>query len=173
MYMKKFIITEEDKKHIRGLYEQVQQKSGCTGNPNSINILSINVYIPKTLIDMNDRFLETWLTDYLIDYSNSSPFKVGIELTKNVNVNTNQMLLQYQVESTYQNSLKQTGWVNKYFEGFTKILKSIPQMLSLVPNNFKVSEPHISWGDYFESEPTSCPDLCSGGAYRVDYTPPQ
>ena len=113
MYMKKFIITEEDKKHIRGLYEQVQQKSGCTGNPNSINILSINVYIPKTLIDMNDRFLETWLTDYLIDYSNSSPFKVGIELTKNVNVNTNQMLLQYQVESTYQNSLKQTGWINK------------------------------------------------------------
>jgi hypothetical protein len=171
--MKKFIITEEEKNHIKGLYEQVQQKSGCTGNPNSINVLSINVYIDKSLFVGDNGYLANQLFEGLEDYSNSNPFNVGIEFSKNIPLNNTQRLLQFQVDATYQNSLKQTGWVNKYFEGFTKILKSIPQMLSLVPNNFKVSEAHLSWGDYFESEPTSCPDLCSGGAYRIDYTPPQ
>jgi len=165
----KFIITEEDKKHIRGLYEQ--QVSGCTGNPKSINVLTINLYITTSLIGMADRFLESWLTESLVDYSNSSPFKVAIELRKVASLNQTQTIMQYQVDATYQNSLRQTGWVDKYFEGFTKILKTIPQVLNIKTNYVKVSEPQLNWGGYFKSEPTSCHDLCSGGAYRIDYNP--
>lgn len=165
----KFIITEEDKKHIRGLYEQ--QVSGCTGNPKSINVLTINLYITTSLINIHDRFLESWLTESLVDYSNSSPFNVAIEL-RNVGVlNKTQTIIQYQVDATYQNSLRQTGWVNKYFEGFTKILKTIPQVLNINTNNVKVSEPQLTWGGHLKSEPTSCPDLCSGAGYRIDYNP--
>ena len=167
----KFIITEEDKKHIIGLYEQ--QVSGCTGNPKSINVLTINLYIGTPLINMSDRFLESWLTETLVDYSNSSPFKVAIQLRNVGSLNQRQTIIQYQVDATYQNSLKQTGWVDKYFEGFTKILKTIPQVLNINTNYVKVSEPQLNWGGYLKSEPTSCPDLCSGGSYRVDYNTPQ
>jgi hypothetical protein len=170
--MNKFIITEEDRKHIKGLYEQVQQKSGCTGNPNSINVLNINVYIDKSLFVGDDGYWESQLFESLEDYSNSNPFKVAIEFSKNVPLNNTQRLFQFQVDATYQNSLKQTGWIDKYFKGFTEQLNYIIQYTNLDPKYFKLTGPNLNWGGYFESEPTSCPDLCSGAGYKIEYKPP-
>jgi hypothetical protein len=116
--------------------------------------------------------LETHLFESLEDYSNSNPFKVAIEFSKNVPLNNTQRLFQFQVESTYQNSLKQTGWVDKYFKGFTEQLNYIIQYTNLDPKYFKLTGPNLNWSDYFESEPTSCPDLCTGAGYKIEYKPP-
>ena len=51
-------------------------------------------------------------------------------------------------------------------------LNYIIQYTNLDPKYFKLTGPNLNWGGYFESEPTSCPDLCSGAGYKIEYKPP-
>lgn len=166
----KFIITEEEKNRIRGLYEQT--KSGCTGNPDSTNMININVYITKNLVEGNSSFVPNVLFEILEDYSNNSPNDISIGFSKNVPLNNTQRLLQFQIDAKYKNSMKQSKWLYDYFNGFSKILKdTFIQQLNLPETSLTVSNPNYNWGAYFESEPTNCPDLCIGVAYKIDYKP--
>lgn len=169
--MGKFIITEEEKKYILGLYEQT--KSGCTGNPDSINMININVYITKSLVEGNNLFVTNILFETLEEYSNNSPNDISIGFSKNVPLNNTQRLLQFQIDAKYKNSLKQSKWLYDYFNGFSRILKdTFIQQLNLPQNSLIVSNPNYYWGNYFESEPTNCPDLCIGVKFRIDYKQP-
>jgi len=62
--------------------------------------------------------------------------------------------------------------IDKYFKGFTEQLNYIIQYTNLDPKYFKLTGPNLNWSDYFESEPTSCPDLCTGAGYKIEYKPP-
>jgi hypothetical protein len=176
--MKKIIrLTEGDliKLVKRVISEQDSNKPrGCTGNPNAINVITINVYLSKTIYDNNGLYLSNILFESLEDYSNSSPYNIAIEFSKDVQLNQTQRLFQFQIEPTYKNSLRQAGWVDNYFKGFTTILSdTMLKIGGLDSNYFKLIGPQLNWGAYFESEPTNCPDLCIGAAYRIDYTPPK
>jgi hypothetical protein len=178
MIMGKFIITETEKKYIRGLYEQptndlLNQKSGCTGNPNSNNLIMIDLFITRSLIDKNNTWINSILSETLSDYTNSSPYKIGFDFETDVPTSANQRRLQFQIQPTYNNSLRQTGWLEKFFGGFTTLLKdTLMTQLQLDEKYFKMVGPKYTWGNYFESEPTNCPDLCIGVSYRIDYNPP-
>ena len=179
MTMGKFIITETEKKYIRGLYEQptndlLNQKSGCTGNPNSINIIMIDLFITRSLVDkLSSTQTYKSFSEALADYTNSSPYKIGFDFETDIPTSSNQRRLQFQIQPTYNNSLRQTGWLEKFFGGFTTLLKdTLMTQLQLDEKYFKMVGPKYIWGEYFESEPTNCPDLCIGVSYRIDYNPP-
>ena len=174
----RIIITESEKNYIRSLYEQqtdelLNQKNGCTGDPNSINLIPINLFITRSLIDNNNTWINSTLSEVLDDYCNSSTYKIAFDFSTDVPTTTTQRRLEFQIEPTYKNSLRQTGWLEKFFGGFTDILKStLIKQLKLDERYFKMVGPNYIWGDYFETEKNNCPDLCIGVNYRIDYNPP-
>jgi hypothetical protein len=166
----KFIITEEEKKHILGLYEQV---SGSTIerrelDPESVNgEFTLHLWVPENLVRVNDEDI-AGILEYGIDELAGEYY---VEVTKKIKSPSikGYWYINFDVRAKHKDTMKQSKWL---YDFSNKVRQKIIETYKMRNINIQINEPKYVWGEYFESEPTNSPDKCIGVSYKVDYNSP-
>jgi len=163
--MKRFTITEEEKKHIMGLYEQV---SGSTIersqlNPESINgEFTIDLWIPDNLVRVEGEdipgIFEYNIGDLAGNYS--------VEITKKIKSPgmSGYTYINFDVQAKNKDTMKQSKWLYDFGK---KVYQEIINTYKMRNITIKINEPYYVWGKEFESEPTSTSDKCIGIKFKI------
>jgi hypothetical protein len=163
--MGKFIITEEERNYITGLYEQV---SGDTTqrmslNPESINgEFGIDLWIPENLVRVNSEDIAGILESEIGDLAGNYP----VEITKKIKSPTTQgyWYVNFDVQAKHKDTMKQSKWL---YDFCNKVCQTIIDTYKMRNIQIKVGEPYYVWGKKFESEPTNSPDKCIGVKFKI------
>ena len=164
--MGRFVITEEERKYITGLYEQV---SGDTTqrmslNPESINgEFGIDLWIPENLVKVNSEDIAGILESEFGDLSGNYP----VEITKKMKSPTTQgyWYVNFDVQAKHKDTMKQSPWLYDFSKKVRQLIIDTYKMRNV---QIKIGEPHYVWGKEFESEPTNSPDKCIGVKFKIE-----
>ena len=163
--MGRFVITEEERKYITGLYEQV---SGDTTqrmslNPESINgEFGIDLWIPENLVKVNSEDIAGILESEFGDLSGNYP----VEITKKIKSPTTQgyWYVNFDVQAKHKDTMKQSKWL---YDFCNKVRQTIIDTYKMRDIQINIGEPYYVWGENFKSEPTNSPDKCIGVKFKI------
>ena len=163
--MGKFIITEEEKKHILGLYEQV---SGTTTerrqlDPESINgEFTIDLWIPDNLVRVNGEDIAGILENTIGDLTGN----YYVEITKKIKSPnmSGYTYVNFDVQAKNKDTMKNSKWLYDFGKNVHQEIINTYKIRNII---IKMNEPYYVWGKEFESEPTSTPDKCIGIKFKI------
>jgi len=161
----KFIITEEEKKRILGLYEQISDSTieRRELDPEAINgEFTIDLWIPENLVKVNYEDIPGILEYEIGDLAPNIP----VEITKKIKSPSTQgyWYVNFDVQAKNKDTMKQSKWLYDFSK---KVREKIIETYKMRKINIKIGEPYYVWGKEFESEPTSTPDKCIGVKFKI------
>ena len=161
----KIRITEQEKKHILGLYEQVSGGTieRRTVDPESINgEFTIDLWVPDSLVRVNGEdisgILENTIGDLAGNYS--------VEITRKIKSPnmSGYTYVNFDVQAKNKDTMKQSKWL---YDFGNKVYQEIINTYKMRNIIIKMNQPYYVWGEVFESEPTSTPDKCIGLKFKI------
>jgi hypothetical protein len=160
--MSKFIITEEEKNHIKRLYEQDSQPREAL-NPESINgDFSLDLYVDPSLVNVQGEEITQVMTDEFRELSPNSGIRVKTIMKSRIVPGFTH--IQFEVQVKNKDTMKQSPWLSNFGKNVKNKISEIYKSMGI---NVNVTEPNYIWGKYVKSEPTSSPDKCVGLTYKV------
>jgi hypothetical protein len=163
--MGRFLITEEERKYITGLYEQVSADAGQRRslNPESINgEFSIDLWLPENLVRVNYEDIPGILESEIGDLAGNYP----VEITKKIKSPTTQgyWYVNFDVQAKNKDTMKKSKWL---YDFCNKVRQTIIDTYKIRDIQIKIGEPYYVWGENFESEQTNSPDKCIGVKFKI------
>ena len=159
--MKRFFITEEEKKNILGLYELDDKKKEFL-DPESINnFFSVELWIPESIanIDNQDtlKLLETKLGEIAGEYE--------VKISRKTSADTdNYLFVMFDVAAKNKDTMKHSDWL------YTFSNEARQEIIDLYRNkqtDVKVNEPNFLWSKQIPNDPSSTPDKCVGVRFFI------
>ena len=165
--MGRFIITEEERNHIKGLYEQDQLPREPL-DPEAINgDFHIDMYVQDSLVRSNGEEMSQIIQDEIRELSPN--YAISIHSMLKSRTAPGFTYIEIQVDAKNKDTMKQSPWLSNFGKNVKNKIVEIYKGINI---NVNVTEPKYVWGEYFESEPTNSPDKCIGLSYRVTTSQP-
>ena len=165
--MGRFIITEEERNHIKGLYEQDQQPREPL-DPEAINSdFTLAMYVPNSLVRINRKDISMVIQDEIRELVPN--YLIELRTVMTYGQEPGFTLLSFNVDAKNKDTMKQSPWLFNFGKNVKNKLIEIYKGMNI---NVNVTEPKYVWGKYFESEPTNSPNKCIGLSYKVTTSQP-
>jgi len=165
--MGRFIITEEERNHIKGLYEQDQQPREPL-DPEAINgDFKLTLFVDPSLVNLPNEEVTQPMTDEFRELAPSSGIHVRTIMKSRIN--PKYINITFELDVKNKDTMKQSPWLSNFGKN---VKNKISEIYKVNGVNVNVSEPKFTWGEYFKSEPTSTPDKCIGLTFFVTTSQP-
>ena len=165
--MGRFIITEEERNHIKGLYEQDQLPREPL-DPEAINgDFTLAMYVPNSLVRINRKDISMVIQDEIRELVPN--YSIELRTVMTYGQEPGFTFLSFNVDAKNKDTMKQSPWLFNFGKNVKNKIIEIYKGMNI---NVNVTEPKYTWGEYFESELTNSPNKCIGLSYKVTTSQP-